>query len=163
MSHGPADASGRPVTRSGLGRALVWSAAAAVLLSCGFLFFVFLASRLASGDADAVDETRRALVVYARIVWLKGLLPQLAVCLLLFLAAERPFRLSASGRPRVGAALFGCALLAGAVALPLLTVDAPGWPGVVFQGPGNVVATLLEMSAAVTAAAWLARWRLYSP
>jgi hypothetical protein len=138
---------------------LAWWLGATALLAGGlalYLLAVFALQRPA--DPEAARELRTALSVYGRLLLVRGLLPQLWIALALAGWLERRVPRLAGGRAR-HAALFGaCAGLAGLlVASLLLPARVPGAPHVVFTGPLNFARTWLEMSAAVTAAMWLAR------
>ena len=129
---------------------LVWLASATLLLAGGFLLFAYAAARLAGG---AGAEARTALAIWAQVVLVKGLLPQLWLCLALWPVCDRLLGLRARGRVGLAAGLAIAALVAGVpVAAWLLTLELPRLPAVVFRGPGNFAATVLEMSVPV----WLA-------
>jgi len=130
----------------------------ALLLTAGFLGSVFLATLWI--DPASTRETQIALAIYARVVLVKGLLPQLALALLLGAVLGRVPRLAGRG----GRALLRAALAAGLAALvvapTLMPLDLPTLPAVKFRGPGNFAATVLEMSAAVALALVLPEWWL---
>jgi hypothetical protein len=111
-----------------------------VLLAGGFLAYVFAFALLAAGES--VRETQTALMIYARTVLIKGLLPQLLLTLALLALALRFFR----GRTTL--AVIACALVAGlGVAAALLPLDLPRLPAVKYKGAWNFTATVLEMTA----------------
>jgi len=150
-----ADASGRPWRDGAL-----WALAATGLLAAGFLFYVYLASLVAAGHLEdpQTARTQHALVIYARVMLVKGLLPQLWIALALWPVLGRRLLRRLGGRLGEGVGLLACAALAGLVVLPtLLLADLPGLPAVRFRDLGNALATLAETSAAVVAALWLAR------
>jgi uncharacterized membrane protein len=130
----------------------------ALLLCAGFLAFVALASLRI--EPDAVREGQVALVIYARVVLVKGLLPQLALALLLGPAIARiPALAGARGAPSAARAILAAGVAALVVAATLMPLDLPSLPAVKFRGPGNFVATALEMTGAVAAALWIPeRW-----
>jgi hypothetical protein len=143
---------------AGLSRTLLWGACAAALLLGGFALFVAIAARLASGDAQSVEETRQGLMVYAVVVLAKGLVPQLVLTFVLYVLVARRANLESSRlRMALGVAL--CALVSGGVvAGALLPLGAPSVPVVVFPDAGNFLATVVEMSAAIITATLLPRW-----
>lgn len=146
--------------RSWLGGAR-WALAATGLLAAGFLAYVYLASLVAAGHLEQAEtaRTQRALVMYARVVLVKGLLPQLWIALALWPVLGRALARRLRGRAGEALGLLACATLAGLVVLPtLLVADLPGLPAVRFRDLGNAAATLAETTAAVAAALWLARW-----
>jgi hypothetical protein len=138
--------------------ALAWLASATALLAGGFLLFAFALARIAAGDDG---EARAALAVWAQIVLVKGLLPQLWLCLGLWALFARPLGLPARGRLGSAAGLAVAALVAGLpVAAWLLPLDLPNLPAVVFRGPANFAATVVEMSVPVWLAGLLAGFAL---
>lgn len=146
-----------------MSRALLRVACATLLLAGGFalyLVFVYALERPAA-DPDAALEMRQALEIYGRLVTLRGLLPQLWLTLPLAALLERRVPSLVRRRGGVALALSIAAGVAGLlVASTLLPMQLPGAPRVKFSGAWNFVATWLEMSAAVTAAALAARWLL---
>jgi hypothetical protein len=129
-----------------------WLAGATLLLSAGFLLFAFALARLTGADTEA----RAALALWTQIVLVKGLLPQLWLCLALFAIADRRLGLRARGGSGLAAGLAVAALLAGIpVAAWLLTLDLPQLPAVVFRDAANFAATVVEMSVPVWLAGWL--------
>jgi hypothetical protein len=136
-------------------RGLVQVASAHLLLVVGFFALVWASGRLAESE-----ETLRALTVWARVVLVKGLLPQLWLSLVLWPLLRRLPGLSGAGVREALAIALGVLLAGVLVASLLMTRPAPGYPAVVFRGPGNFVATVLEMSVAVATAIGLPRWWL---
>jgi hypothetical protein len=99
-----------------------------------------------------------ALRIYATLVLLKGLLPQLLLALLLWPVLDRLLSLRDRGRKGVAAGLVACAALAAAVVAPtLLTSSLLGLPPVKFRDAWNFVQTFLEMTIGVSAALLLPR------
>jgi hypothetical protein len=143
------------VTRRGLGRL----AASSLLLAGGLLLYLMLAIAFARpADAAAEREMRIALTIYAGVVLAKGLLPQLWIALALGSLFERRFAARVQTRRALAVVLAVAALAAGLLVAPtLLPASLPGLPPVVFAGPGNFALTVLQMSAAVAAAALLPR------
>lgn len=136
-------------------RGALWFGSAALLLVLGFLAVVYAGalSLELRGGSESVGEAQSALVIYARMVLLKGLLPQLLLALLLWSVLDRRFGFRRRGRLGLALGVTLCALLAGAVVAPLLLpLHLPPLARVKFTGPGNVVATVLEMTAAVASA-----------
>jgi hypothetical protein len=87
-------------------------------------------------------------MICARIVLIKGLLPQLLFTLMLLGAFERYAPVVS-----VAIAAIPCALIAGvAVAALLLPASLPKLPAVQYEGTWNFVATVLQMTAVVTVA-----------
>jgi hypothetical protein len=134
-------------------------ACSTLLLVGGFaLYLVGVYAWKRPADPEQAHELRQALEVYARLLTVRGLLPQLWIALPLGALLERLFRSPArtrAGRALLLAAAAGVAgLFAAAVLLP---AKLPGAPRVVFTGPANFASTWLEMTAAVTAAALLPR------
>jgi hypothetical protein len=140
-------------------RALGIGAAATALVVAGLLFYLQLAFRLERpADPESARELRNALALYGRVVLWKGLLPQLWIALGVGLWLERRFPALARSRGGRAGALAAAALGAGLLVLStLLRSELGGLPRVVFRGPGNFAATLLQTSAAVTAALLLSR------
>jgi len=142
-----------------MSRPLLRGACSSLLLVGGFALYLLVAYRLTRPpDPRAAKELRVALQVYGRLVAIRGLLPQLWIALPLGALLARLF-------PRTdvrAAQALPLALATGVagllVAAILLPANLPGAPRVVFTGPGNFVATWLEMSVAVLAAALIPRW-----
>jgi hypothetical protein len=139
---------------------LVWWASASLLLCVGFLALVYAASlaAVARSEPEAVRQTQLSLVIYARVVLVKGLLPQLLVTLGLFALLDRACALSARGRRGVVAGVVGAAAAASLLVAPtLLPLALPALPSVSYRGPGNFLRTCAEMTAAVALAALVPR------
>jgi hypothetical protein len=148
-----------PSLRSGL----LWAFCAGLLLTFGFLGMVYVATLLAQARSDpaSVREMQVALVIYARVVLVKGLLPQLLIALALWPALDRLFSFGSRGRWGEVLGLSGSALLAALIVAPtLLPLDLDLLPAVKFRSAGNFVVSVLEMTAAVAAATLLPRWIL---
>ncbi len=141
----------------------VWGGLAVALLSFVYLAGMLglgLATGLASPDGD-VATRQTALVLYARIVLPKVLLPHAVVTLALYAIAERSTALSRLGHwPRRGAFVVMALGVAALLAAFWLPSDAFGLARVNTRGPGNFAATCIEISVATTAAALAARWLL---
>jgi hypothetical protein len=128
----------------------VWLASSTALLAAGFLLFAAGLARLGGGDVEA----RAALAIWAQIVLVKGLLPQSWLCLALWALFHARVAPRARGRLGLVAGLAVSAVLAGIpVAAGLLPLELPNLPAVVFRGPANFAATVLEMSVPVWIAA----------
>ncbi len=139
---------------------ILWALSSTALLTLGFLAWVYISFRLATSGADeaSIQSTRTALGVYARLVLLKGLLPQLLLALLAWPVLDRLFSLRDRGRKSVAAGLLACAALAAAVVIPtLLTSSLLDLPAVKFKDAWNFVQTYLEMTIGVSAALLLPR------
>lgn len=136
----------------GPGRTILWVVASGLLLVLGFATLLAVAGRLASGDAEAVQQTRQALALYGAVILLKGLLPVWALGLLLYAAAGGRLGLARS-RSRLALGLASCALVAAAlVAGFVLPLDLWGLAAIRYTGPLNLLATWVELGAAVAAA-----------
>lgn len=122
-----------------------------VLVSAGFLAYVFGVSLLAEGES--VRQTQVALMIYARTILVKGLVPQTLLALALLPACRRV--LPGPDLPAVVASALAAALAVAALLLPL---DLPMLPAVRYTGVWNFTATVLELTAAVAAAVLLSRW-----
>ncbi|HXK25895.1 MAG TPA: hypothetical protein VMS55_24730 [Myxococcota bacterium] len=142
-----------------MSRALLRGVCSSLLLLGGFLLYLLVVYRWKSPpDPKAAQELRQALQVYGRLLVIRGLLPQLWIALPLGALLARFFP-RAGGRAAHALRLAFATGVAGLlVAAILLPANLPGAPRVVFTGPGNFVATWLEMSAAVFVAALLASW-----
>jgi hypothetical protein len=145
-----------------MSRALLRAACASLLLAGGFAAYLVVAYLLKRPpDPEAARELRQALELYGQLLIGRGLLPQLWIALPLAALLARAFPAWTRSRAgTVGALAFAAGLAGLLVAATLLRAELPGEPRVVFTGPGNFLATWLEMSAGVIAAAWLARWLL---
>jgi hypothetical protein len=141
-------------------RAALWVSSASLLLAVGFLGLVYAVSVLARARSEpaSVRGMQTALVIYARVVLVKGLLPQLLLTLALWPALDRLLSLRRRGRLGVVAGVASAAALAALVVAPtLLTAALPGLPAVRFQGPVNFVETVVEMTLAVASACLVPR------
>ncbi|MGH0030717.1 MAG: hypothetical protein ACQGVC_13060 [Myxococcota bacterium] len=139
-------------------RTALWAVCAGLLLLVVFAGYVAVVARLAPGDAETVERTRQGLALYAGIVLLKGLLPQLVATFVLYavLAPRLDFERS---RGRVVLGVVGCAAAAGLLAAGLLLpLELPGLPSVRYRGVGNFAATALELTAGVSLACLAARF-----
>ena len=139
---------------------LLWGLSSALLLTFGFLALMYVVNRLAQAQTDpaTVRQTQLALVIYARVVLLKGLLPQLAIALALWPVLDRLFAFQRRGRMGLVAGLTLSALLAALIVAPtLLPLNLDSLPAVKFRSVGNFVASVLEMTAAVATATLLPR------
>jgi hypothetical protein len=146
-------------------RALLWGACSSLLLVVGFALYLLLVYALKRpADPEAANELRQALEIYGRLVSVRGLLPQLWIALLLSALLERAFPSQTRSRVGLAVAVAVAAGLAGLlVASTLLPMEVRGTARVVYTGTWNFVATWLELSAGVTAAALLPRWLGPSP
>lgn len=147
MSAPPAAPARRPLAL------LLWGALAAVLLTTAFLAYVALAAQLVAGDGATVRRTQGALILYARVVLAKGLLPQLAIVLALWPLADRWLDLESRGARGVVAGLLGLSAVGAVAVLPILATEWPGLPAVKLSGVLQALRTVAEMTAGVAAAA----------
>lgn len=143
-------------------RTLLWAIASGLLLAVGLLLYVAFAYRIGRPDeAAAARELRGALTVYAEFVLYKGLLPQLLVTLTLYPLLDRIFDLKIRGRLAIAAGVASCAALAGLlVATTLMRTEIFDLPAAVYTGPANFTLTVLQLTAAVTAAMLIPRFLL---
>jgi hypothetical protein len=142
---------------------LVWWASASLLLCVGFLAVVYAVSlqAVAAAEPESVRQVQLGLVIYARVVLLKGLLPQLLLALGLFALLDRAFALGARGSLAVAAGVVVAAAAASLVVAPtLLRLELPALPPVRYRGPWNFLRTCAEMTAAVAVAALIPRLAL---
>jgi hypothetical protein len=146
-----------------MSRALLRAACATLLLVGGFVLYLLFAYAVkrSAADAQAAQELRQALEIYGRLVIVRGLVPTLWLALPFALLLERAVpALAQSGRGRAAALAIAAGVAALVVAAVLLPAQFPGAPHVVYSGAWNFVATWLEITAGVVAAALLARWLL---
>jgi hypothetical protein len=141
---------------------LAWGTVSSALLLAAFLVLVlslYLLGVARAGDEAATLADRMMAVVYFRVVFIKGQLPQLLLSLALWPLLRRalPSLERSVARRAVGLALV--ALAAYAVVAPLLLSAAwPGWPALQLQRLEHHVGTLVLSVAAVVASA-LTGWR----
>lgn len=141
-----------PMIRTGL-RVVV--ASALLLVGFGAVVALLFRLQLETGGAQ-VEVHGRSLTLaatYFRVVFFKGLLPQLLLALALWPIAERlvPTTSSAPMRRRLGLAL--ASLVAWLVVAPLLVVDLPGWPAFHMRTVSHCIGTAVTSVLAVGAAA----------
>jgi hypothetical protein len=130
------------------------------LLTVGFLLFVYAATLLAQTQLDegSAGTMQIGLSIYARVVLLKGLLPQLLLALLLWPLLDRIFSLQRWGKRGLVLGLAASAALALFFVIPgLLMLDFKELPAVKFRSSANLIVSALEMTAAVTVALLLPR------
>jgi general secretion pathway protein C len=152
------------VSREAL-RALLWLVAAAVLLTAGFLAWLLISAYLAGRSLDPAETARLqlALVLYARVVLFKGLLPQLVLAFALWPLAERVFALERRGWLGAAAGMIAASAVASvAIAGLLLPSNAWGLAAVRYPGLARYVQTCAEMTAAAAAALMVSSWLLRS-
>jgi hypothetical protein len=137
----------------------LWLLCAALLLSAGFLATVYVAALLAVAGAGegSVRSTQAALVLYARVVLAKGLLPHVVLTVLGAALLERRKGGGVRGARLSAAGLVGVAALASLLAAASLTADLPGLPPVKFAGAASFLRTCAELTAATSVAALLSR------
>ena len=142
-------------------RNLLWVATSALLLSLVFGGYVLLVVLLASSQVEPenIRQTQTAFIVYAKLIFLKGLWPQLAVTFCLFGLLQTFADLLARGwRYWTGGVVFS-AMAAAALVIPtLLTSDAMALPAVKLRGAGDFLSILFEMAAGVSLAVIVSRW-----
>ena len=144
-------------------RNLLWVATSALLLSLVFGSYVLMATLLASSQVEPenIRETQTAFIVYARLIFLKGLWPQLAVSFCLFGLLQTFGNLLARGWRYWTAGVVFSAMAAAALVIPtLLTSDAMALPAVKLRGAGDFLSILFEMTAGVSLAVIVSRWLL---
>lgn len=140
---------------------VAWTCGAVALLAIGFLAVIGLGYAIARGHADSVQALQAALLVYARVVMAKGLLPALLLGLALWpLLDARGFFSRRGPRGVLLGLVLAAALASTAVSAALLPLALPGLPSVVFTGAGNFARTCVEMTIAVALAAAIPRWLL---
>ena len=134
--------------------------ASALLLAAGFGLLLALVygwvTTVGDVPAERAQILQLGLLAYFRLIFVKGLLPQLVLAVVLWppLAYLRPTWDAAAGRRLLGLALAAGAAYA-VVAPSLLTVDFAGWPALQMQRGADHVTTALLMTGAVSVAAWL--------
>jgi hypothetical protein len=144
------------VDRSFIRSAFLWAVSSSLLLAVGFVLIVYVASILAARrmDPDEVGGVQRALAIYAQVVLLKGLLPQLLLTLVVFAALDRVLSLAGRGHWIVVLGLVFSATVAVSIVFPMsLTVEGAGLPAVKSESWASTIRTCAEMTAAVVAAA----------
>lgn len=139
-------------------RGLVWTVASSVLLLAAFgglvLGLVYLGQVTGSINSDAHLTTRVLTATYFRVVFFKGLLPQLLLALLLWGLLGRWLAGRAPSTRRELLGLTAVAALAYAVVAPLLlTTSQPEWPALQMRSFGQHLSTLLLCVAAVVGVA----------
>jgi hypothetical protein len=143
-------------------RAALWLLTSSVFLLVGFAAAVagmyFLGLATGSIDPENPRAAQIAMATYFRVVFFKGLLPQLALALALWPVVRR--LLPWAERSRLGMAA-GLALAGGvayAVVAPLLLSSAsPGWPALQMRGLDHHVGTATLTTGAVAFAGLVAR------
>jgi hypothetical protein len=141
---------------------VLWLSSSSVLLLLGFaaavvgIYFLGLAT-----ESVAREETRAfqiIMVTYFRVVFFKGLLPQLVLALAFWPALRRlfPWAERSRGGMAVGLALAGAVAYA-IVAPLLLCAEYPGWPALQMRGFGQNLGSAALMIAAVALAGLVAR------
>lgn len=141
---------------------LLWTLASSALLLAVFgglvLALFFLGQATGSIDPAAGLENRLMTTTYFRVVFFKGLLPQLLLALVLWpLVGARLAGPVASARRETGA-LALVAALAYALVMPLLlSAEQPGWPALQMRSVGQHLSTAVLCGVAVVAAAWAGR------
>jgi hypothetical protein len=148
----------------GISRALLWVVASCALLFAGFgavvLGLYWLG--IATGSFRADTAHLIAATTYFRVVFVKGLLPQLVVALALWPLLRRLLPGVERNTARVAAGLALVGLLAYAVVAPLLlTAHLPGWPALQMKSTYHHVGTATLSVAAVVAAGLAGRWVAY--
>ena len=139
---------------------VTWAVSAAALLIVGFAAVVAASASIAIARAapGAAAGLSGAFTLYAGVVLLKGLLPALALALLLWalLAGVAQLR-DRRGIALAGALLFAATLGSVAAAGLLMPVPIRRLGAVHFTGAGNFARTCVEMALPVALAAWLTR------
>lgn len=133
---------------------------ALVLLALGgaLLMVGLYALGLSMNAFKAPGEAQLILTIYYKVVVVKGLLPQLALALLIWSASKQ---LRATGNERIGKLrlfleLLGASALAFCVVAPLLlSVEFEQWPALSMPSWGSRIGNLVMMSGAVAVAAWI--------
>ena len=142
-------------------RNLLWVAISALLLSLVFGGYVLMMILLASSqvEPEKVRETQTAFIVYAKLIFLKGLWPQLAVTFCLFGLLQAFANLLARGwRYWTGGVVFSAMAAAALIILTLLTSDAMALPAVKLRGTGDFLSILFEMTTGLSLAIIVSRW-----
>lgn len=139
------------------GRRLLWVVASCAVLFLGFAALVlgmFLLGGLTAGAEAQTLADRLMAAIYFRVVFFKGLLPELLLALALWPAVRRLLPGVEGGLARRAGGLALAALAAHAVVAPLLLgVDWPGWPALQMPGLAYQLGTALTSVAGVVAAA----------
>jgi hypothetical protein len=148
---------------SRVGRGLLWVVASCAVLFLGFAALVlgmYLLGGLTVGAKAQTLADRLMTAIYFRVVFFKGLLPELLLALALWPGVRRLLPGVERGVARRAGGLALAALVAHAVVAPLLlSVDFPGWPALQMPGLEHKLGTALTSVAGVVAAA-LAGYRL---
>ena len=115
---------------------------------------------VATGSVDP-ENTRPAQVlmaIYFRVVFFKGLLPQLVLALALWPALRRFLPGAERSRTAMAVCLAFAGGLAYAVVAPLLlTAEYPGWPALQVRGLYHHVGSAVLMTGAVVLAGLMGR------
>jgi hypothetical protein len=148
--------------QSSLVRAALWLVSSSVILLVGFAAVVtgmyFLGLATGSVDPEKTRTAQTIMATYFRVVFFKGLLPQLALALALWPAFRR--LVPSAERSRTGMAV--SLALAGAAAYAvvgplLLAAEYPGWPALQMRGLFHHVGSAVLMTGAVVLAALVPR------
>jgi uncharacterized membrane protein YcfT len=147
---------------SSLGRAALWLVSASVLLLAGFASIVtamyFLGLATGSIAPGQTEMAQKIMKTYFRVVFFKGLLPQLLLALAFWPALRRLCPWVERSRSGMAVGLALAAALAYAVVAPLLlTAEYPDWPALQMHGLYHHVGSGVLMTGAVVLAGLVAR------
>lgn len=136
---------------------LLWGIVSSALLFLGFAVLVLCMYLAGSAGAapDLRTEANRLMVgIYFRVVFFKGLLPQLWLALAAWPLLRRAWPDLERGGMRRLAGLGVAALLAYALVAPLLlSADWPGWPALQMRNSSHQIGTALGCVVGVVLAA----------
>jgi uncharacterized membrane protein YcfT len=148
--------------QSPLVRAALWLLISSLLLLLGFaivavgMYFLALATKAV--PRESTETFQVVMVTYFRVVFFKGLLPQLVLALAFWPALRRLFPWAARSRTGLAAGLALAGGVAYAVVAPLLLgAEYPGWPALQMQGPYHHLGSAVLMTGAVVLAGLVPR------
>jgi len=147
---------------SSVGRAALWLVSSSVLLLAGFASIVtamfFLGLATGSIAPEKAKTVQTIMVTYFRVVFVKGLLPQLLLALAFWPALRRLCPWAERSRSGMAVGLALAAGLAYAIVAPLLlTVEYAGWPALQMRSLYHHVGSASLMTGAVVLAGLVAR------
>ena len=142
-------------------RNLLWIGTSVLLLTLVFGAYVLLVTLLASSQAEPEKDrqTQTAFILYAKLIFLKGLWPQLALTFCLFGLLQTFANLLARDWRYWAGGIALSAIVAAAIIIPtLLTSNAMALPALKLRGAGDFLSILFEMAAGVSVAVIVSRW-----
>lgn len=148
--------------QSPLIRAALWLVSSIALLLLGFALTVagmyFLALATGTVARENAEPFQVIMATYFRVVFFKGLLPQLVLALAFWPALRHLFPWAERSRTGMAAGLAIAGGMAYAVVAPLLLcAEYPGWPALQMQGLYHHLGSAALMTGAVAVAGLVAR------